>query len=164
MDELIVRPSLADLGDDELTYVQFDCLRYVYLHHEPSVGAVAEGLGISKAASTKLIHRLVLKGLLERREDPTDRRLLQLLLTPTGKVFVEKIQADQTEHYKRIFERMPKEDLEALMKGMTSFLSAGLMTKEDVDKICLHCGWLHLSSCAGNQVYLKLTGQEKENT
>lgn len=164
MTELIFRPSLAELGDDDLTGVQFDCLRYVYLHHEPSVGAVADGLGISKAASTKLIHRLVLKGFLERREDPNDRRLLQLILTPEGVALIERVHADQSERFESILQKMAEEDSGALMRGMAGFLEAGLTTKEDVERVCLHCGWLHLSSCAGNQVYLKLTGQEKETT
>jgi DNA-binding MarR family transcriptional regulator len=163
MTELIFQPSLAVLGDDDLTGVQFDCLRYVYLHHEPSVGAVADGLRISKAASTKLIHRLVLKGLLERREDPSDRRLLKLILTPAGQALIEKIQAVQTERFERLTEQMAEDDREALERGMTGFLKAGLRTKEDVDRICLHCGWLHLPSCAGNQVYQRLTGQDKES-
>lgn len=162
--ELILNPPIIESGDDDLTDVQFACLRFVNLHKEPSIGQIADGLRISNAASTKLIHRLVIKGLVERKEDPADRRVLQIVLTEGGKVLVEKVQAKQTERLDEVLAKMSPVDREAFSQGLKAFLEVVLTSTEQIELVCQRCGWLHLSSCPGNTIYRKLTGQEKITT
>jgi DNA-binding MarR family transcriptional regulator len=50
-----------------------------------SVSDVARDFGVSKQAASKLIDTLVIRGYLERRTDPTDRRRLMLELTERGR-------------------------------------------------------------------------------
>lgn len=45
---------------------------------------LAEELGCDRSNVTDLVDRLELKGLVERRTDPEDRRVKQLVLTPAG--------------------------------------------------------------------------------
>lgn len=49
-----------------------------------SAGAMQESLGITKQAASQLIDTLVLRGYLERRSHPTDRRRTELELTDRG--------------------------------------------------------------------------------
>ena len=159
--DLVSRPAVREAGGDELTDVQFACLRFIYLHKEPSIGSVAEGLSISNAASTKLIQRLVVKGLVQRREDPIDRRVLQLVITEDGEALIRKIQSLQEEYFARILNDMSFESRESLFEGLRGFLAAALKTPESVELVCQRCGWSHLSDCPGNQLYLRMTGKEK---
>jgi DNA-binding MarR family transcriptional regulator len=55
------------------------------------VSAIGSQLGISNAASSQLIDRLVIQGLIERTEDPADRRAKDLTLTRKGKTLVEHV-------------------------------------------------------------------------
>lgn len=50
-----------------------------------SVGDVARDFGVSKQAASKLIDTLVIRGYVERRTDPEDRRRLTLELTERGR-------------------------------------------------------------------------------
>lgn len=54
-------------------------------------GVLADELGIEGPSLVRLIDLLQAEGLLERREDPTDRRAKTLHLTTTGEVKVEEI-------------------------------------------------------------------------
>jgi MarR family transcriptional regulator, transcriptional regulator for hemolysin len=54
-------------------------------------GVLAEELGIEGPSLVRLIDLLQAEGLVERREDPTDRRAKTLHLTATGKAKVEEI-------------------------------------------------------------------------
>lgn len=53
--------------------------------------AAAERMGMTKGAITKLAHRLVGKGLVERAADPGDRRAQTLALTPRGRALVPRL-------------------------------------------------------------------------
>ena len=54
-------------------------------------GVLAEEIGIEGPSLVRLIDLLQAEGLVERREDPTDRRAKTLHLTPTGEAKVEEI-------------------------------------------------------------------------
>jgi DNA-binding MarR family transcriptional regulator len=62
------------------------------LYHGGSCGVKAIGLqlGVSNAASSQLIDRLVLQGLIERTENPMDRRAKHLSITSKGKTLLEQ--------------------------------------------------------------------------
>ena len=54
-------------------------------------GALADEIGIEGPSLVRLIDLLQAEGLVERREDPTDRRAKTLHLTPTGEAKAEEI-------------------------------------------------------------------------
>lgn len=159
---LIINPDLEHMPGEELTQVQLSCLHFVCLHNEPSVGAIAEGLAISDAAAVKLIDRLVNKNLLVREEAREDRRVLKIKLTSQGASILEKYNSVQTQLFNEIIKRMPQEAVDALAQGLTEFLRAALVKPEQIDEVCLRCGWEHFPECPGNVRYLELTGEEKK--
>jgi len=55
-----------------------------------AVTELGEEFGISGAAASQMVEKLVKMGLLERVEDPNDRRVRLLLLTPKGRLIVER--------------------------------------------------------------------------
>jgi DNA-binding MarR family transcriptional regulator len=54
------------------------------------VSAIGSQLGVTNAASSQLIDRLVGLGLIERTEDPADRRAKHLTITPKGRTVLEQ--------------------------------------------------------------------------
>jgi DNA-binding MarR family transcriptional regulator len=54
------------------------------------VSEIGTQLGVTNAASSQLIDRLVGLGLIERTEDPSDRRAKQLTITSKGKSVLEQ--------------------------------------------------------------------------
>jgi DNA-binding MarR family transcriptional regulator len=60
-------------------------------HRGPcGVSEIGTQLGVTNAASSQLIDRLVVLGLIERMEDPSDRRAKQLTITRKGKFVLEQ--------------------------------------------------------------------------
>src|ERR1700691_104885 len=55
-------------------------------------GALADELGIEGPSLVRLVDRLTIAGLVERREDPTDRRAKTLHLTPAGQNLCDVIE------------------------------------------------------------------------
>ena len=56
------------------------------LNHRENVGvtSLGEHLGVSSAAASQMLERLVDEGLIERIEDPSDRRMKKISLTTKG--------------------------------------------------------------------------------
>ena len=57
-----------------------------HLHNRESAGVtdLGEHLGVTSAASSQMLERLVQQGLILRTEDPDDRRVKQIVLTKKG--------------------------------------------------------------------------------
>ncbi|MEW6717482.1 MAG: MarR family transcriptional regulator [Chloroflexota bacterium] len=69
-----------------------------HLHHMGSSGVTDLGdhLGVTSAAASQMLERLVQQGLILRSEDPNDRRVKQIILTDKGnRVLEEGIRARQ---------------------------------------------------------------------
>lgn len=158
----VVNPQSEKIKNEGLTSVQLACMHFIYVHKEPSVGAIADGLRISNAATVKLIDRLVKKELLLREEDKADRRVLKIKLTNSGLDLVKEHFTGQTRLFDEIIRRMTPEDAQALEAGLTAFLVAALVTPEQIEEICLMCGFEHLPDCPGNVRYKGLSGHDKK--
>lgn len=68
----------------ELTWTSFVVLWVVWIGGERETRLVAEEAGISKGTLTGVARTLQSRGLLERKDHPTDGRLALLALTPEG--------------------------------------------------------------------------------
>ena len=62
----------------------------LYHGSKSGVSEIGEQLGITNAAASQSIDRLVNLGLIERTEDPMDRAAKQLVLTRKGQALVER--------------------------------------------------------------------------
>jgi DNA-binding MarR family transcriptional regulator len=82
--------SVRYARDAGLSMQQFSAL-YI-LHHDTGRGVshLADHLGVSSAAASQMIERLVQQGLLDRVEDPADRRVRQIVLSVQGRELIEK--------------------------------------------------------------------------
>lgn len=71
-----------------LSMSQFSTL--LRLHHEGECGVsdLGEQLGVTNAAASQMVAKLVQQGLLERCEDPADRRNKIISLSGTGQALV----------------------------------------------------------------------------
>jgi DNA-binding MarR family transcriptional regulator len=92
--EIFMRRSMHDFvqfsKDSGLTLPQMSTL--FHLHHGSSCGVsdVGELLGVTNAAASQMVDRLVQYELIERSEDPVDRRVKQLRLTKKGRGIVQQ--------------------------------------------------------------------------
>lgn len=63
---------------------------YLYQHGERTVGQLADGLGISRGWASRVADELVERGQLDRRSDPSDRRVVRLRLTDAALEEIER--------------------------------------------------------------------------
>ena len=92
--ETFMRRSIHDLirfsKGSGLSMPQMSALFHLHHANECGVSNIGEHLGVTNAAASQMIDRLVQQGLIERTEDPKDRRVKQLKLTVKGKTIVRE--------------------------------------------------------------------------
>lgn len=79
------------MHESGLSFSQVNTLMRLHFTGEADVTNIAEQLGISNAAASQLVDRLVQMELLVRTEDSMDRRIKRLTLTPAGHDLAEKL-------------------------------------------------------------------------
>jgi len=78
------------------TMPQFFLLMQVHRHEHCGISNLSEHLEITNAATSQLVEKLVQARLLERTEDPNDRRAKQVSLTLVGEEIVKKAIAERS--------------------------------------------------------------------
>ena len=79
---------------------------------------IASHLGRGMSSATTMIDRLVAKGLVERAEDPADRRVVTCRLRPVGEDAVEKLMRIGRLRVESIAEALTVEELETVTRAM----------------------------------------------
>jgi len=74
----------------DLSLSQVNTLFYLYHRGPGSVNDLADHLGVTKAAVSQLLDPLIAAGLIQRSENPEDRRSKLIALTEKGQTQVEK--------------------------------------------------------------------------
>jgi DNA-binding MarR family transcriptional regulator len=91
--EVFMRRSGRDfkrfMDETGLSFSQLNVLMRLYHGGNSGVSDIGEQMGVTSAAASQAIDRLVLLGLIERTEDPKDRRAKRLALTPKGRTLIE---------------------------------------------------------------------------
>ena len=102
----------------DLSVHQYNVLRIVYVGDEGGVAVGDVGARLISRASdvTRLVDRLVKRGLLERSRDERDRRVVRVALTDEGRDLVEALHPALLLHMRSILEHMSKRDLADLRR------------------------------------------------
>lgn len=81
----------------------------------PAAGQVlAQQLGVTLGTVTGIVDRLVAHGLVVRSEDPKDRRVRRIALSPEGAELVDRILDHGTNQFRRLLERLDTATLHQL--------------------------------------------------
>lgn len=122
----VVEPLRIRLWDDRgLTMTQIRLLYLLLEEDARPVGALAAEMGVRPSAVTALTDRLVTAGLIERRRDRADRRIVRVALTDEGLAAVETIQEGTVNLMQSLFADLPVERLELLAGLFDELADAG---------------------------------------
>jgi DNA-binding MarR family transcriptional regulator len=91
---------------------------------ESSVGELAASLELDGSTLSRTVDGLVRSGLLERREDPDNRRRQLVRLSSAGKAKADSINLSCDEYYRRLLAGLPAAEVAALGAALPKFAEA----------------------------------------
>ena len=128
--ETFMRRSMHDFiqfsKDSGLSIAQMSTL--FHLHHGSRCGVsnIGDMLGVTNAAASQMIDRLVQHGLIERTEDPVDRRAKQLRLTDKGRSIVRESIEVRRRWMERLTDALTLEEQSSIINALTILTNAAL--------------------------------------
>ena len=87
-------------------------------------GEIAAAVNVTTPAVTKLATRMAESGLMERRPDPHDHRLVRLWLTDAGRALREPIEAERQHLEDQLTATLTKTERAHLIKALTKIHEA----------------------------------------
>lgn len=152
VNDVVEKKLLRQVAGSQLTLPQFKLLKLVALTDAHTVGDAALFLGVSNAAASKAVDRLVRRKLLRRREGEPDRRAVHLSLSPTGQQLLAAYDAAKNRKLARVFARFTRAELRRAAE-LLDRLAAGIVNHHaHPEEVCLQCGIYFRQGCLVRQL------------
>jgi DNA-binding MarR family transcriptional regulator len=130
----ITRMTLAK-ADINITPNHFEIIRLLDEEGSLHPSEIGERLQIAKAQMTKLVDRLVVLGIVERKIDTTDRRTHNITLTSQARVVQERHKQEIIDAVREIMSSLSDEEIEELSTSLRRLQDVLLnSTTEDLSK------------------------------
>lgn len=108
----------------DLTYSQAQGLFHLEQHPRSLATDLARAFRITLPAVTQVVDRLVGKRLVERTENPKDRRQVLLSLTRAGRRLARDLQAAQMAGMSEVLQRIPSDERKEVVRGIERLVAA----------------------------------------
>ena len=101
-----------------LSLVHLHVLTVLQVHGPLPMSKLADELDVSVASLTGIIDRMEARGLVERRREPDDRRVIIVHRTDAGDAVFGEMATERRKHLEALFDRMTDEELESFLVGL----------------------------------------------
>lgn len=113
-----------------LSFSQINILMRMVHRGSTSVSEVGDQLGVSIAAASQAVDRLVQLGLIKRNEDPEDRRAKQLALTKKGRDLIDQGVEARSKWVEGVADSLSTEQQKMIISALVLLTSAAQKTPE----------------------------------
>ena len=115
--------SLADVGE-EVTLTQYRSLVVIASRGPQGVASLAEAVAVTAPTASRLVDRLVRKGLVRRRADRHDRRQVRIALTEAGRALVDQVSERRRREIAALLGSIPPDVLQPMATGLRHLAAA----------------------------------------
>ncbi len=127
---------IADAAAAEFGLTEATALPLLYLtrmEHGPRQAALAEAMQIERPSVAWLMDQLSGLGMIERREDPGDRRAKRIFLTKKGRTATTHIQGALERQRQALFAAIDRDDLHICLRILETIAKFGGPSPDDQD-------------------------------
>jgi DNA-binding MarR family transcriptional regulator len=100
-----------------LSLVHINVLAILELDGPLTMRGLAEAMDVSQASATGIVDRMEQRGLVERRRDDEDRRVVRVTLTDEGRRLVSGMTAERRDHLAAMLDTLTDEELAGFLLG-----------------------------------------------
>jgi len=131
---------LRSVAGEKASWARLKVLKLLSIGETQTVGDIAVFLGVSAAAASKTVDKLVRRGYVERTEDAQDRRAAQLLLTASGRKMLSDYERERNTRMTKAFADYSPADIRKATEILDRLSNAVMHHSSHPEKTCLHCG------------------------
>jgi len=130
----LVAVAARSLGDiaEEVTLTQYRTLVVLASRGPQSLAELAEAVAVTSPTATRMCDRLIKKGLILRRQDRGDRRLIRLTLAKRGRDLVDEVTRRRREEIVKLVQAVPPDQRAAMVDSLQRLSgAAGEVPEQD---------------------------------
>ncbi len=143
----LMQQRLHEVTGEQLSFSQLKLLKLVAETDSYNISQVAAFMGVSNAAVSKAVDRLVRRDLLQRHEAVGDRRVVELSLTERGRRLLDEYESVTSSSLEEIFGDFSPQGLREAAESLDR-LSICLVDRDDADEeLCFRCGIFFRDKC-----------------
>ncbi len=103
---------------------QFSILMQLFYRGNCGISEISERFEITSAAASQHVDNLVQAGLIERTEDPRDRRAKQIQLSPKGRALIESGMSERYRWMDALAETLEEKDRQKIAEALVILTEA----------------------------------------
>ena len=111
-----IRREAVELSTGHVTLPQFLILNSLEKEDEARMTDIARAMGVTTAAATGIVDRLVKSAYTQRVYDAQDRRIIKIRLSLKGRELVQRINKQKRQNIIEVFGKIPSQDRENFLK------------------------------------------------
>lgn len=116
--------ALKRMHEGAFSLVHLNVLVLIASSGAVTMSRLADELDVSVASATGIVDRMEKKGVVERRRNDADRRVVEVHVTEQGNKMFRTMQSEREARLTRLLDTISDDDLAALAKGMRAFREA----------------------------------------
>jgi DNA-binding MarR family transcriptional regulator len=129
----VLQYMACTMHGEEMSFSQLNTIFRLNRSGPQTIAQIAEGADLTHNAASRMVERLTQSGLVERREDSTDRRQKQVEITKKGIKRLKDLQAVTVKAYAALFVNVPaplRDRLAGILLEVRAFLPMHPMAPE----------------------------------
>ena len=107
-----------------LSLVHLNVLTLLEADGPMSMGRLAAALDVSVASATGIVSRMTARGVVERRHDADDRRVVLVHLTPAGTRIFQALEEHHRERLAKLLEHLSDDEMAGFLVGLRALQAA----------------------------------------
>lgn len=131
---------LSEIAGKQLSVSQLKILKLLNITEAHNVGDVAAFLGVSDAAASKAVDRLVRRKYLRRTEGREDRRSSDLSLAAAGRSVLKRYETAKDRKLAGMFGNLDPDELQQTSAFLERLTKGIVHDSANPEEICLQCG------------------------
>jgi DNA-binding MarR family transcriptional regulator len=133
---VLMRASSGDFNrimrDYGLSMPQLSTMMRLYYHSAGAVSDIGAMLGVTNAAASQMVDRLVQLELIERKEDRSDRRVKKVELTEKGRLLIQKTMDVRRRWMEDLTSRLTLAQQDEIISALTLLTEAACALEQPV--------------------------------
>ena len=105
-------------GLAKVTTEQYGVLTFVHERGSISMSELAVARNVALNTATALVDRLVAAGLVERRGDPDDRRVVRVAVTARGVALIERLRTVRRAAIRRMLDELSDQEIDQVLAAL----------------------------------------------
>ncbi|SFI54126.1 DNA-binding transcriptional regulator, MarR family [Bacillus sp. 71mf] len=112
----LLQSDINELFSEHMPWNEFSVLRALYWKSPQMASQIASEVNVTSSHITAVTDRLARKGLVMRKRSNSDRRIVYLEITDSGREVAEKLENVRKEYYREKFQDWSDEEIEMALE------------------------------------------------